>query len=76
MSPRLPVVEARDLVRVARKLGFELDRQKGSHAVFRRATDNARIVIPLHAGRSIRPKTLTGILEDMEITADQLRDLL
>ena len=76
MSPRLPVVEARDLVRVARKLGFELDRQKGSHAVFRRATDNARIVIPLHAGRSIRPKTLTGILEDMGITADQLRDLL
>jgi len=44
--------------------------------VFRRATDNARIVIPLHAGRSIRPKTLTGILEDMKITADQLRDLL
>jgi hypothetical protein len=24
VSPRLPVVEARDLVRVARKLGFEL----------------------------------------------------
>jgi predicted RNA binding protein YcfA (HicA-like mRNA interferase family) len=76
VSPRLPVVEARDLVRVARKLGFELDRQKGSHAVFRRTTDNARIVIPLHAGRSIRPKTLIGILEDMEITVDQLRDLL
>lgn len=76
MSPRLPVVEAKDLARVARKLGFELDRQKGSHAVFRRATDNARIVTPLHAGRSIRPKTLTGILEDREITADQLRDLL
>jgi predicted RNA binding protein YcfA (HicA-like mRNA interferase family) len=35
LSPRLPAVEANDLVRVARKLGFILDRQKGSHAVDR-----------------------------------------
>ena len=76
MSPRLPVVEARDLARVARKLGFELDRQKGSHAVFRRDSDSSRVVIPMHVGKSIRPKTLAGILEDLGITADELRELL
>jgi predicted RNA binding protein YcfA (HicA-like mRNA interferase family) len=76
VSPRLPIVEAKDLARIARKLGFELDRQKGSHAVFHRATDRARIVIPMHAGRAIRPKTLAGVLEDMGITVDQLRELL
>jgi predicted RNA binding protein YcfA (HicA-like mRNA interferase family) len=76
VSPRLPVVEAKDLAKVARKLGFELDRQKSSHAVFRRETDRARIVIPMHTGRAIRLKTLAGILEDMGITADQLRELL
>ena len=76
MTLRLPVVEAKDLARVARKLGFELDRQKGSHAVFLRASDRSRIVIPMHSGRAIRPKTLAGILEDMGVTADQLRDLL
>jgi predicted RNA binding protein YcfA (HicA-like mRNA interferase family) len=76
VSPRLPVVEAQDLARIARKLGFELDRQKGSHAVFRRNSDRSRVVIPMHSGRAIRPKTLAGILEDMGITADQLRELL
>jgi hypothetical protein len=30
----------------------------------------------MHAGRAIRPKTLAGILEDMGITVDQLRELL
>lgn len=29
MSPRLPVVEAKDLARVARSVGFVLDRQMG-----------------------------------------------
>ena len=76
MSPRLPVVDAKDLARVARKLGFVLDRQKGSHAVFLRENDRARIVIPMHSGTAIRPKTLLGILEDMGITVDELRDLL
>jgi predicted RNA binding protein YcfA (HicA-like mRNA interferase family) len=76
VSPRLPVVDAKDLARVARKLGFVLDRQKGSHAVFLRENDRARIVIPMHSGTAIRPKTLLGILEDMGITVDEPRDLL
>ena len=76
MSPRLPVVESKDLARVARKLGFVLDRQKGSHAVFLRESDGARIVIPMHSGRAIRPGTLLGIIEDMNITVEKLRGLL
>jgi len=40
MSPFLPQITANDLVRIAKKLGFKRDRQKGSHAVFYRSTDN------------------------------------
>ena len=76
MSPRLPVVEAKDLARVARRLGFVLDRQKGSHAVYRREADGARVVIPMHPVRAIRPGTLMGILEDLEITVERFRELL
>lgn len=36
MSPLLPQVKAKDLIRVVKQLGFELDRQKGSHAIFYR----------------------------------------
>ncbi len=76
MSPKPPVVEAKDLARVARKLGFDLDRQKGSHAVYLRQRDRARVVIPMHSGRAIHPKTLAGILEDLGISSDELRKLL
>jgi predicted RNA binding protein YcfA (HicA-like mRNA interferase family) len=61
---------------VARKLGFRLDRQKGSHAVYRREADGVRIVIPMHPGRAIRPGTLMGILDDLELTVERFRELL
>jgi predicted RNA binding protein YcfA (HicA-like mRNA interferase family) len=76
VSPKLPVVEAKDLARVARKLGFALDRQKGSHAVYYRERDGSRVVIPMHSGQSIRPKTLLGIVEDLGISVEELRKLM
>jgi len=76
MSPLLPQVKAKDLIRVAKQLGFELDRQKGSHAVFYRPSDKARVVIPVHAGRDIKPRTLHGIIDDMRITPEKFKELL
>ncbi len=76
MSPFLPQIKAKDLVGVARRLGFELDRQKGSHAIFYRPTDKARVVIPMHGGRDIKPKTLHGIIDDMRITPEKFKELL
>ena len=66
-------VRARDLVRAAKRLGFVLDRQKGSHAVYVRGRD--RVVIPMHAGRAIKAKTLASILSEMGITAAEVREL-
>ena len=48
---KLPAVRARDLVRVAESLGFVLDRQRGSHAVYYRVSDHRRIVVPMHPGK-------------------------
>lgn len=53
MTPFLPQVKAKDLIRIANQLGFKLDRQKGSHAIFYRSSDKARVVIPIHAGHDI-----------------------
>jgi predicted RNA binding protein YcfA (HicA-like mRNA interferase family) len=35
MTPKLPVVSGDDLVRVLRKFGYEIVRQKGSHVRLR-----------------------------------------
>lgn len=76
MSPLLPQVKAKDLIRIAKQLGFELDRQKGSHAVFYRPSDKARVVIPVHASCDIKPRTLHGIIDDMRITPEKFKELL
>ena len=76
MSPKLPAVKAREVVRVATKLGFVLDHQKGSHAVYYREKDKARVVIPMHADKNLRPKILAGILDDMGVTPEEFQRLL
>ena len=76
MSQKLPVVQSKDLVRVAQKLGFVMDRQRGSHAVYYRDRDRARVVIPIHGGRDVPPGTLRDIIEDLGVTVDEFRALL
>ncbi len=76
MTPYLPPVKAKELVRVAEKLGFKLDRQSGSHAIFYRESDKRRVVIPVHAGKDIKPKTLRGIIRDMGLEPEALKKFL
>ena len=48
MTPKLPATSAKELVRVAERLGFVFRRQSGSHAIYVRASDQAPVVIPMH----------------------------
>jgi len=75
VTAKLPAVKARDLVRVARQLGFEFRRQRGSHAIYVRSNDQSRVVIPTHAGE-LKRKTLRAIIQDLKITVDEFRELL
>jgi predicted RNA binding protein YcfA (HicA-like mRNA interferase family) len=75
VSPKLPALTGKDLARIAQRLGFEFRRQKGSHAVYVRSTDQRRVVIPMHSGRDLKPKTLRNIIEDLGVTVDQFLDL-
>ncbi|MCP4245414.1 MAG: addiction module toxin, HicA family [bacterium] len=73
---RLPVVTAREVVKVAEKLGFEFDRQHGSHAVYLRLSDRRRIVMPVHKGRDLKPGTLRGLIDDMDRSVEEFVGLL
>lgn len=76
MTPRLPAVTAKEVVRVATRVGFVFDRQKGSHAVYYRERDKARITVSIHAGKTLKPKTLAGIIEDMGLTVEEFQSYL
>ncbi len=69
--PKLPSTRAREVVRVAESIGFVVDRQRGSHAVYYRASDKRRIVIPMHGSKDLKPGTLRGIVHDMGLTVEE-----
>ena len=76
MSKKLPSVTDRDVIKVAKKLGFAFYRQaKGSHEVWRRLSDGRHTVIPRHAGKIIKRKTLKSIIEDLGITVEVFNEL-
>lgn len=76
MSPRLPRVGSRHLVRALKRAGFEEQRQRGSHLHLRRASDGKRVTVPVHQGRTVPVGTLRAILRDAGISVDEFRELL
>lgn len=74
MSPRLPVVSGRQLVKALEKAGWEVARQRGSHVRLRHPDRRTFITVPLH--REIKRGTLSGILTDAGLDGDGLRRLL
>ena len=73
---KLPVVAARKIIRIAQSLGFEFDRQKGSHAIYLRMSDKRRIVIPVHKGRDLKPGTIRGLIDDMGLSVEEFVAML
>jgi predicted RNA binding protein YcfA (HicA-like mRNA interferase family) len=72
MSPKLPVISGEDLIRVLRKFGYEIARQKGSHVRLRNETEPGRlpVTVPLH--KELARGTLKSILADAGISAEEL----
>jgi predicted RNA binding protein YcfA (HicA-like mRNA interferase family) len=65
--PKLPVLSGEEVIRMLETLGFERARQKGSHVILRRA--GIGCVVPLH--RELKSGTLTGIIRQSGLTADE-----
>ncbi|WP_413172866.1 type II toxin-antitoxin system HicA family toxin [Anabaena azotica] len=69
--PRLPRISSREAIRALERLGFEEVRQTGSHVVMKRETADGEIgcVVPLH--RELKVGTLSGILKQARVTAEE-----
>jgi len=72
---KLPSLTGKQVVRALQKAGFEVIRQKGSHA-FLRHSDGRSTLVPLHAGETIGPGLLRKIIRDAEMTREEFRSLL
>jgi predicted RNA binding protein YcfA (HicA-like mRNA interferase family) len=65
--PKLPHVSGAQAVRALEQLGFVVLRQRGSHIIMRRGSSGC--VVPNH--REIKVGTLSGVLKQAGITADE-----
>ena len=64
-----PVLSAKEVVSILRKLGFEEVRQRGSHKQFRH-DDGRATTVPFHGSRDISPILLRQIARDIGMTLD------
>ena len=67
--PGVPVVSGREAVRAFRHLGWEFDRQRGSHIVLVRTGSMVSLSVPDH--REVAKGTLRSLIRDSGLTVEQ-----
>lgn len=76
MSDKLPLMKAKDVVKVLEKLGFKFKRQKGSHIFFGHP-DGRTTVIPNHPTEHIDRGLLNKIIKhDLQISREEFLSLI
>ena len=55
------------MVKSLQKLGFYIDRQKGSHIILKNI-DNIIIVVPVHGSKELKIGLFKSILKDINIS--------
>ena len=74
--PKLPIVSGAEAVKALQRLGFFVDRQRGSHVVLKKITDGGErgCVIPMH--KEIALGTLRSALKMAGISPEEFSDAL
>ena len=71
----LPRISGREVAAALAKLGYEFDRQRGSHMILRNPRPPyRRIVVPDH--REIAKGTLRSIIREVGVTVEAFQQLL
>ena len=71
---KLPLLEARKLVKILEGQGYTKARQRGSHAQYEK---NGNVVtVPIHHGKPVGRGILRKIMRDMELSHDEFIKLV
>lgn len=74
--PKLPVLSGKQLLKLLQKNGFVVVRQKGSHVFIENKDAGLTTVIPLHGNEDLGKGLLKAILNDLELSVDELVEML
>lgn len=72
---QIPRISGRETVKTLSKIGYEFDRQKGSHIILRQINyPFRRIIVPDH--KEVAKGTLRSIIRQVGLTLEEFKDLL
>ena len=67
---KLPILSAKEIIKILEKIGFQELRQKGSHRYFKHP-DGRTTVVPVHPGRDVGRGLLRRIIKEIEISREE-----
>ena len=71
----LPAVSGREVVKALGKIGYVLDRQRGSHMILRlQVPPHRRLTVPDH--KEVAKGILRAIIRQVGLTVEEFNDLL
>jgi predicted RNA binding protein YcfA (HicA-like mRNA interferase family) len=71
----LPRISGREVVKALARIGYEEDRQRGSHIILRQSSyPYRRITVPDH--KEIAKGTLRAVIREAGLTVDEFKTLL
>ncbi len=70
MNGKLPLLDAKELIKILNKMGFEVIRQRESH-IYMKHKDGRCTIVPLHSGRDIGRGLLKRIINEIEVSREE-----
>ena len=74
--PKLPRLSGKDLIKVLEKIGYVHLRTRGSHAIMKRQTAQGSKTIPVPLHKELAKGTLKSIMNQADITLQDLFNLI
>jgi len=71
---KLPTVSGTNCIKALEKIGFIIDRQRGSHITLIRQEPSTQLTVPNH--KTVAKGTLRAIIRDAGLTVDEFVNLL
>lgn len=72
----LPAVTGEQAVKAFSKLGFSVARTTGSHHIMKKEGYRYLLSVPVHAGQTVKPGTLRGLIRAAGIATEQFGEAL
>jgi predicted RNA binding protein YcfA (HicA-like mRNA interferase family) len=74
--PSLPRITGKEAVAAFGKLGFALERVRGSHHVLKKPGHKFALAVPIHGNKPLRRGTLASLVHDAGVSTGEFLEAL